>query len=88
MFSINPLQAVDMAAQIEAGTIELTLRDLGGVDLAVAQYARTQNVSRDDARRAVVESIRTSTAEAATTNPDVAALAGALAHFVENPRER
>ena len=55
VFSINPVQAVNMAAQIEAGTLELTLRDLGGVDLAVAQYARTQNVSRDDARRAVVD---------------------------------
>ena len=39
-----------MAAQIEAGPIELALRDIGGVDLAVAQYARTQNVSRDAAR--------------------------------------
>ncbi len=85
VFSINPVQAANMAAQIEAGTIELTLRDLGGVDLAVAQYARTQNVSRDDARRAIIDSIKASTAEAATTNPDVAALADALTHFIETP---
>src|SRR5207248_3217408 len=43
VFSINPGQAANMAAQIEAGAIELTLRDLGGVDIAVAQYARMQN---------------------------------------------
>jgi len=86
VFSINPVQTANMAAQIEAGTIELTLRDLGGVDLAIAQYARTQNLSPDDARRAVIESIRTSTAEAAATNPDVAVLADALAHFVESPK--
>jgi hypothetical protein len=86
VFSINPAQAARMAAQIEAGTIELTLHDLGGVDVAVAQYARTQNVSADDARRAIIENIKTGTAEAATTNPDVAALADALAHFVESPR--
>lgn len=86
VFSINPVQTANMAAQIEAGTIELTLRDLGGVDLAIGQYARTQNLSPDDARRAVIESIRSSTAEAAATNPDVAALADALAHFVENPK--
>jgi hypothetical protein len=86
VFSINPVQAVNMAAQIEAGTIELTLTDLGGVDLAIAQYARMQNVSPDDARRAIIESIRTSTAEAATTNPDVAVLADAFAHFVESPQ--
>ena len=54
-FRLNPLQAVATAAQIEAGTIELTLRDLGGVDIAVAQYARTQNVSRDAARQSVID---------------------------------
>jgi hypothetical protein len=86
VFSINPVQATNMAAQIEAGTLELTLRDLGGVDVAVAQYARMQNVSADDARRAIIENIKAGTAEAATTNPDVAALADALAHFVESPR--
>ena len=86
VFSINPAQAANMAAQIEAGTIELTLRDLGGVDLAIAQYARTQNLSPDDARRAVIDDIKASTAEAATTNPDVAALADALAGFVESPK--
>ncbi|SIO57067.1 hypothetical protein SAMN05443247_08438 [Bradyrhizobium erythrophlei] len=86
VFSINPAQAANMAAQIEAGTIELTLRDLGGVDLAIAQYARTQNLSPDEARRAVIDDIKASTAEAATTNPDVAALADALAGFIENPK--
>ena len=40
VFSLNPTQATSMAEQIEAGTLELALRDLGGVDLAVAQYAR------------------------------------------------
>jgi hypothetical protein len=58
MFSINPVQAANMAAQIEAGTVELTLHDLGGVDLAVAQYAGAQSVSRDEARRAIIDSIR------------------------------
>jgi hypothetical protein len=86
VFSINPVQAANMAAQIEAGTLELVVRDLGGVDLAVAQYAGAQNVSADDARRAVIESIKAATAEAATTNPDVAALADALTDFVESPK--
>ncbi len=61
VFSLNPQQATAMAAQIEAGTMELALRDIGGVDLAVAQYARTQNVTRDAARRAIVENIKAST---------------------------
>ena len=60
VFSANAAQAIGAAAQIEAGTIELTVRDLGGVDLGVAQYARAQNVSRDAARKAIVESIMAS----------------------------
>ena len=47
-----------MAAQIEAGTLELSLRDNGAVDLAVAQYARAQNVTAEAARRAIVDSIK------------------------------
>ena len=58
-----------MAAQIEAGTMELTLRDIGGVDLAIAQYARAQNVSRDAARQAIVDNIRAAAKHAITANP-------------------
>jgi hypothetical protein len=85
VFSINPLQAVMMAAQIEAGPIELALRDVGGVDLAVAQYARTQNVSRDAARRALIDNIKSTGMTLASANPDAMAIAGALARFVEVP---
>ncbi len=51
-----------MAAQVEAGTIELTVRDIGGIDLAVGEYARTQNVGREAARQAIIENLRTSSA--------------------------
>ena len=47
-----------MAAQIEAGPVEIALRDTGGVDLAVAQQARQQNVSREAARRAMTDNVR------------------------------
>jgi hypothetical protein len=86
VFSINPLQAAIMAAQIEAGTIEIALRDVGGVDLAVAQYARNQKVTPDAARRAIIENIKNTGMTMATTNPDAMAIAGALTRFIENPR--
>jgi hypothetical protein len=86
VFSTNPLQAAFMATQIEAGTLEITLRDVGGVDLAVAQYARTQNVGTDDARRAIIDRIKAGGAAMATANPDTAVVADALARFIENPR--
>jgi hypothetical protein len=85
VFSANAAQAIGAAAQIEAGGIELTLRDLGGVDLGVVQYARAQNVSRDAARKAIVESIMASSQEAAAANPDAASAVQALARFVESP---
>jgi hypothetical protein len=75
-----------MATQIEAGTIELTVRDLGGVDLAVGHYARMQNISRDAARKAIVDDIRNSAATTGTSNPDAVAAAEALARFIETPR--
>ena len=84
VFSINPLQVVMMAAQIEAGRLELRLRDIGGVDLAVAQYARTQNVSREAARRALIDNIQRRGMTLASANPDAMAIAGALARFVES----
>ncbi len=84
VFSVNPLQAATMAAQIEAGAMEIMLRDMGGIDLAVGQYARIQNVRPDEARRAVVESVR---ATGATVNsPDAAPIVDALARFIENPK--
>jgi len=86
VFSTNPLQAAVMAAQIEAGTVEITLRDIGGVDLLVAQFARTQNLDPAAARRAVIESIKANGAAMARTNPDANAIADALVAFVENPR--
>jgi hypothetical protein len=85
VFSANAAQAIGAAAQIEAGTIELTVRDLGSVDLGVVQYARAQNVSRDAARKAIVENIMASSKDVASANPDAEAAVQALARFVESP---
>ena len=85
VFSLNPVQATSMAAQVEAGTLELALRDLGGVDLAVAQFARMSGVSRDAARRAMVDNLRASGATIASGNPDAVAVVEALIRFIENP---
>ena len=85
VFSLNPAQATSMAAQIEAGTLELALRDLGGVDLAVAQFARAQDISRDAARRAIVDNIRANGEKIAGSNPDAVAVVEALIRFDREP---
>ncbi len=85
MFSVNPLQAAIMAAQVEAGPLEIALRDTGGVELLIGNFARTQRVSRDDARVALVTQVRATAMQFAAANPDAMAIAGAVARFIEAP---
>jgi hypothetical protein len=84
-FSLNPVQAANSAAQIEAGTIELTLQDLGVVDIAVAQYAGAHGVARDEARRAIIDSIRSGSEKSLGANSNAAAAMEALIRFIETP---
>ena len=79
----KPQLAAQLAGQLGVGAIELTLRDTGGVDLAVAQLARIQNLSPEAARHALTETIRSQGRKFAASNPDTAAIADALAHFFE-----
>jgi hypothetical protein len=85
VFSADPAQLMGQAARIEAGALEFSLRDNGGVDLVVTQFARTQNVSRDAARQALVESIKANREQIASANPDADAAVDAIARFVETP---
>ena len=87
VFTLDPQQASTMAEQIEAGPLELTLRDLGAVDLIVAQYARTKDLSREAARSAIVDEIRANSEKAASANPDAPAAIEALIRFVETPHQ-
>lgn len=82
VFTTDPVQAMSDAGKIEAGAIELSLRDSGAVDLIVAQFSRVQNVSRDAARNAIVEMIRAQGEKLAASNLDAKAAADALADFV------
>jgi hypothetical protein len=96
-FSLDPQQAAAAVAQIGAGPLEVTLRDVGGVDLMIQQYARTQHVSTDDARRAIVAAIKARSAPTTATssdaadpvsaNPELVAILDALARLVEAPKQ-
>lgn len=85
VFTLNPVQAVTMAEQIEVGTLELVLRDMGAVDIALAQYARTLAVSRDAARQSFIDELKTGGERAAANNPDAVAAVQALTRFLESP---
>lgn len=85
VFSADPAQLMGQAARIEAGALEFSLRDEGGVDLFVMRFARMHNVSRDAARQALVESIKTKREQFASASPDAGAAVDAIAGFVETP---
>ena len=86
VFSSDPQQAARMAAQLDAGTFELSLRDLGLVDVLVAQYARTKGIGREAARTAMIESLK-AFGEQAAANPDTGPAVDALVSFITTPRQ-
>ncbi len=86
VFSLNPLQLAIMAAQIEAGPLEITMQDAGGIDLALAQQASQQGISKDAARQALTDDVREAATQMAADNPDVKVIADAVIRFIENPR--
>jgi hypothetical protein len=86
IFSLNPQQAAAMAGQIEAGPIELTVRDTGGLDILIAQYAHTHGVSGDEARQAIIQDTKDSSAAVVANNPDAQNAVDALTRFIETPR--
>jgi hypothetical protein len=83
--SANPQQVSNTAGQIQAGPIDITVRDGGGVDLAVAQFARTKHLSDEDARRTLIEAVNANSSALAKINPDAAIIGDALARFIEMP---
>jgi hypothetical protein len=72
-------------AAVEVGPIEIVVRDLGGLDLKVAEVARTQHLSPDAARRMLVETATRPSAALVASSADLAGLADAVSHFMEAP---
>lgn len=87
VFTSDPQQAAAMSAQIEAGALELTLQDLGGVDVMFNEFARKQQISRDAARSTFINAIKQDGDKAASANPDAEAVLEAVTRFVETPRQ-
>lgn len=85
LFTTNPQQAMMAALPIEYGAIEIVGRDLGAVDLSIAQYARKQNVSTAEARSTLATDIRTKGRAAGNNDPVSGRLADAVATFIEKP---
>lgn len=86
LFSIDPDQAVLAAAQVQAGLIELVLRDAGALDVAITQFAGKQGLPLPLARMLVIETLNQSAAQMSQGNRDIKPIADAIARFIETPR--
>ena len=84
-FTLDTAMFMAATAAVEAGPIEIVVRDLGGLDLIVADVARKQNLSPDAARRMLVETATQPPAALVPSSPDLSGLADAVAHFIEAP---
>jgi hypothetical protein len=85
MFSTNPAVAAMAVDEFEAGPIKISLRDTGAVRTALAQYAKTKSLSVEDARKEIIESIRTAVKSPGQSTQDAEALAAALVQFIQAP---
>lgn len=86
VFSGDPLRMTLATALIEAGPIELTLRDAGAIELSLKEAARKQSLSEDAVRQAFVDDIRQASQDLAQHNADVTPAADAVVRFVQTPR--
>jgi hypothetical protein len=65
---------------------EISYQPHSGRSEIFSEAARIQNVRPDEARRAIVDNITATGATVMATSPDAAAIADALARFIENPK--
>ena len=85
IFSIDPALAMIAAEQLEAGPLQLSLRDTGAVTTALAQYAKSKSLSVDDARKEIIASVNETVKTKGQSNPDAAVVAQAIIQFIEMP---
>jgi hypothetical protein len=86
IFSLDPARFMFAAMLVEAGPVEIVVRDLGAIELAVTQFARDQGIPPVVARRAVLDQIQELGAALGQTNPELVPVVKAVASFIEAPR--
>ena len=87
MLSTDILKVMAGAPLVEAGPVELTIRDLGLVDLAATQLGQTKGVDAEAGRALLVESVAQRAAVATQTSPELQPVFDALSRFVQGKGE-
>jgi hypothetical protein len=87
IFSTDPVRVMASAVMVDAGPIELSLRDLGLVDLLAAETARTRGAGPEMGRTLILENIARNRQALAHLGPDVETLFRAVERFVQGKGE-
>jgi hypothetical protein len=86
IFTIDPDKIMSAVELLEAGPVELSLRDTGGLHLAIAQFAKSQGQSPEEARDQLVEDINEVADLLIFVNPEAVPVAQAIARFIATPK--
>jgi hypothetical protein len=71
---------------LEAGPVEFSLRDTGGLHLAIAQFAKSRGQTPEEARDQLVEDINEVADLLIFVNPEAVPVAHAIAQFITTPK--
>jgi hypothetical protein len=86
LFTLDPVKALMAATALEAGPLELSVRDTGVIEMAFKEFAKMQGLSPEAARTMVAAKLTADAAPLAQGNPDVQALVGKVIEFINSPR--
>ncbi|MBO0766268.1 MAG: hypothetical protein J2P50_16995 [Hyphomicrobiaceae bacterium] len=86
-FSSDPVKALASVGLAEAGPIELTLRDLGALDLVAAELARAKAVGPEAGRSLLAESFAQKAAAFGEPTPQAQAFFDAVGQFLRTKGE-
>jgi hypothetical protein len=85
--SLDPMKSMPAIFLVEAGPIELSVRDLGLVDLLAAEMAREKGAAPETGRALLLESMAMKRQGLASTSPDLEKLFQAMDRFVQGKGE-
>lgn len=86
IFVVDPTRFTFAASSLEAGPIEFSLRDTGGLDLWIAQVAKTQGISLVAARKTQIDNMYKNAQTQSQMNPALQRLVNVASQFIETPR--
>ena len=87
MLSTEIIKVMGGAPLVEAGPIELTVRDLGIVDLAAAELGQAKGGDAEAGRALLVESLAQRAAAATQTSPELQPVFDVLSRFLQGKGE-